>query len=189
MKRWLVLGLATLVAAPPALAEEATLPAGRRVRVTTPSGRLVGRFVAIEGESLVLAPAKGGGTEPLTLRRSDVLELEVSVRPSRRGKGAMIGALAGLAAAVVIGVAGGEDCPSSGPNTWDNFSRNLNSSLCLTHTQAGLLSGVLAVPAGALLGAAIAPGERWRPVGVDRFAVRPTVPRAGGVGLEVAIGF
>lgn len=45
------------------------------------------------------------------------------------------------------------------------------------------------MPAGALLGAAIAPGEKWRPVGMDGLAVRPRVSGAGGVGLEVAIGF
>jgi hypothetical protein len=59
--------------------------------------RNVGRLVALRGETIVLARAEG---ETLDIRRADVLGLEVSQRPSRRGRGARLGALVGLGAAV-----------------------------------------------------------------------------------------
>mgnify|MGYP001033206310 CR=1 FL=1 len=185
----LALGLAALAAVPPAIAEEADLRVGQRVRVTTAAERIVGRLVAMDDVSLLLSPASGRSAEPLAIFRSDVLGLEVSVRPSRRGTGARIGLLAGLVGAVLIGALGGEDCQSPGPNTWPNFSRNLKAKMCVSHGEAFFLSALVTLPAGALVGAAIAPGEKWRGVGVDRLAVRPTLPRAGGIGLEVAVAF
>ena len=148
--RAFVLGLALLASGRPAAAEEAkALVPGSRVRIRTAEDRLVGRLVALRGETIVLARANG---ETLDIRRADVLGLEVSQRPSRKRRGAGLGALVGLGAAVAIGVAGGEDCVSApGPNTWMNFTETLNANLCLSRTETGFLSGVLTVPAGVLL--------------------------------------
>lgn len=183
-----VLGLAVVAAGRPAAAEEPTaLGPGSRVRVTTAENRLVGRLVALRGETIVLARAEG---ETLNVRRADVLGLEVSQRPSRRGRGAGLGALVGLGAAVAIGVAGGEDCGATpGPANWGNFTETLNSNLCFSHTEAGLLSGVLTVPAGALLGALIAPGEKWRPAGAAELAVQAGTSREAGLTVRVTLGF
>ena len=80
--RAFVLGLAVLASGRPAAAEEAkALVPGSRVRIRTAEDRLVGRLVALRGETIVLARANG---ETLDIRRADVLGLEVSQRPSRK---------------------------------------------------------------------------------------------------------
>jgi hypothetical protein len=160
------------------------------VRVTTSKGRFVGRLVELKGETIVLARQKEGRTETLDIYGPDVSRFEVSHQPSRKGKGARIGMLAGLGAAIAVGVFGGESCASDpGPADWSNFSRKLDSSLCIGHGEAALLSGILTVPLGALVGAAVMPGEKWRPAPVGGLAVRPVAARGGGLGVQVAISF
>ncbi len=114
--RWgltaLFLGWAALAAIQPAIAEEAPVAAREpRVRVTTAQGRRVGRLVTIGDEILVLERA--GRKDTLEIRRPEVLALEISERPSRRGRGATIGGLVGLGAAVAIGVLGGDTCTAT----------------------------------------------------------------------------
>ena len=185
----MVLGLATLAAGRPADAAETKASAvGPRVRVTTTKERFVGRVVTVRGETLVLERA--GRADTLEIHRPEILALEISERRSRRGRGAVIGALAGIGAAVAIGAAGGETCTASpGPADWGNFTEKLNSNLCLGHTETALLGGLLTVPLGALLGVAIAPGEKWRPIGVNQLSVGATMSRSGGVGLQVTLRF
>ena len=127
----MVLGLGTIATGPWASAEEAMASAvGRRVRVTTAKGRFVGRVVTVSGETLVLEPA--GRADPLEIHPPEMLALEISERPSRKGRGAGIGALVGLGAAVAIGVVGGEDCVSvPGPAHLGNLTEKLNSAFCL----------------------------------------------------------
>jgi hypothetical protein len=184
-----VLGLATLAAGRSAAAEETTVAdLGPRVRVTTAKGRFVGRIVAREGETIVLRREKGHRTEKLG--RPDVLGLEVSQRRSRKAKGAAIGALTGLGAAIALGVAAGEDCgapPYQGG--WANFAERLTYNLCFGHTETALLSGILTVPLGALLGALIAPGEKWRPAGVNELSVQAGAFNGGGFGVRLAVAF
>jgi hypothetical protein len=184
----LVLGLATLAAGRPATAEEAkAVVPGSRVRVTTSEHRFVGRLVGLQGETIVLERAKG---ETLDIRRADVLGLEVSQRPGRRLRGGVIGALVGLGAAAVIGVAGGDNC-SSAPSTnpgLPGLSATFDS-ICFGHGETAAISGILAVPAGALLGALIAPGEKWRPAGAADLSVQAGPSRGGGFGVGVAVGF
>ncbi len=184
-----ILGLATLAAGPSASAEETTASAvGPRVRVTTAKGRLVGHVVTVRGETLVFERA--GRADTLEIRRPEILALEVSERPSRRGRGAAIGALVGIGAAVAIGVAGGDTCTGSpGPADWGNFTEKLNSNLCFSHTETAALSGILTIPLGALLGLAIAPGEKWRPAGVGELSVHAGPSPGGGVGVRLTIGF
>jgi hypothetical protein len=75
-----------------------------------------------------------------------------------------------------------------GPANWGNFTEKLNSNLCFSRTETGFLSGVLTVPAGALLGALIAPGEKWRPAGVAELSVQAGASRGGGWWAQVALG-
>jgi hypothetical protein len=185
----LALGLATLAAGRPAGAEDgaATLQ-GPRVRVTTAKGRLVGRVVTVRGEALVLERA--GRAETIEIQRPEMLALEMSTRPGRRGRGAAIGALVGIGAAVAIGVAGGDTCTASpGPADWGNLIEKINSNLCFGHAETALLSGILTVPLGALLGVAIAPGEKWRPAGVGELSVQAGPSPGGGVGVRLTVGF
>ena len=170
----IALGLAILAAGCPAAAEEAkAFVPGSRVRVTTAENRSVGRLVALQGDKIVLERAKG---QTLEIRRADVLGLEVSQGPGRKLRGAAIGLLVGLGAAAAIGVAGGQDCVSSG-------------SLCFGPAEVAGMTGILTVPAGALLGALIAPGEKWRPVGAAEVSLHAGASPGGGFGVQLTVGF
>jgi hypothetical protein len=184
----LVLGLATLAAGRSAAAEEAkAVVPGSRVRVTTSEHRFAGRLVALQGETIVLEREKG---QTLDIRRADVLGLEVSQRPGRKLRGAAIGALVGLGAAAVIGVAGGDACsPEVSPNPGLPGLGVSVDSICFGHGEVTVISGILTVPAGALLGALIAPGEKWRPAGVADVSVQAGPSRGGGFGVRLALGF
>ena len=70
-----------------------------------------------------------------------------------------------------------------------NFTETLNANLCLSRTETGFLSGVLTVPAGVLLGALIAPGEKWRPAGAAELAVQAGASREGGLTVRVTVEF
>jgi hypothetical protein len=172
-----VAGLAVLAGSLPATAaDEGVVPAGSRVRVSTPKGRLVGRFVGQQKMTLLLEREKDGRTETLDIPLSDVSRLEVSQGSGGRGKGAMIGVLAGLGAAVAIGLLAGEDCSSRG-------------DLCFDHGSVILGSAALAVPLGGLVGLAIPPGEKWRPAPARGLSVEPAAAPGGGLAVRVAIGF
>lgn len=170
-------GLAVLAGSGSAVAADpANAAPGSRVRVTTASDRLVGRFVELRGETLVLARDARGETETLRVDRREVVTIELSEHRSRKGSWAARGALAGVLAAIVVGVAAGDDCSSG-------------DSLCFDHGTVALGTAILSVPVGALVGAAVAPGEKWRPVPVEGLSVRPVAARGGGVGVQLAIGF
>jgi len=162
---------------------------GSRVRVTTANERFVGRLATVRDETVVVKRSRGDRTETVEIRKVDIHRLEVSEGPGRRGRGAKIGALVGVGAAIAIGVAAGEDCMAvPGPATWENFTEKLNSNLCMGHGATGALSAVLTVPLGALVGYAVAPGEKWRSAGVPELAVQPTVSH-GRAGVQVTLRF
>jgi hypothetical protein len=175
-------------AASAAPADEARV-IGQRVRVKTAKAKLTGSLVELRADTLVLERQRGQDAERLEVPRAQILSVERSAKPSRKGRGAMIGVIVGVGAAVAIGIAEGEDCHSvPGPATLDNFVEKLNSELCMNQTETGLLSAVLTVPLGALLGHSIAPGERWEPVARAQLSVQPLVLRSGG-GVRGAIRF
>ncbi|HEX9189467.1 MAG TPA: hypothetical protein VGB87_20495, partial [Vicinamibacteria bacterium] len=133
---------------------------------------------------------QGDEKDPLEIRRPDVLAFEISERASRRGKGAAIGALAGLGGAVAFGIMAGESCSAPPANVgWDTFTETLNANLCFSRTETAFIGGILLVPVGALLGAAVAPGEKWRLVGGSGVSVQAGPSRGGGVGLRLAVRF
>jgi hypothetical protein len=173
----------------PARHGTASGPAGSRVRVTTAGERVVGRLAEVRDETVVVERARHDHIEAVEIRKRDIQGLELSVRKSRKGRGAQIGALVGVGAAVAIGLAAGEDCESvPGPATWGNFTAKLDSNLCMGRGTTGALSAVLTVPLGALLGLAVAPGEKWRSAGLPDLAVRPTLSRSGA-GVQVVLRF
>jgi hypothetical protein len=186
--------LAVLLAAASVAAEQPATPQrmagpGSRVRLTTANERFVGWLGDVHAESVVVKRKRGDGTETVEIRKRDIQRLEVSAGPGHRGRGAKIGALVGIGAAIAIGVAAGEDCQSvPGPATWGNFTEKLSSNLCMGHTATGALSAILTVPLGALVGYAVAPGEKWRSAGVPELTVQPAVSR-GGAALQVTLRF
>jgi len=159
---------------------------GLRVRLTAPSvsgKRLIGTVVGLDEATLTLQ--RQGGKETLQLPRGAITTVETSWHRSRKGKGALIGALVGLGTAVALGFAIGDDC---GPIQGDELFARLVDNLCVGKGEAAAVVGILTVPAGALLGLAVAPGEKWHPSSLDRLSVRIT-PARGGAGLTVSLRF
>ena len=161
-------------------------PSGR-LRVTTAQGRLVGRVVSIDAEALKLESVSGD-RRVIAIPRASITRLEVSERPSRKGLGTGVGLAAGVAGAIILAGAwnGGESyasCvpppPGSAPLCDDNRGGSSLPRL-----------GLLALPVGtALLGRAIAPGEKWRATDAAELAIRLGPSAGGGAALSVVVGF
>jgi hypothetical protein len=177
----LLLGGLSLGIVRPAFADEVDPAPGTRVRVTTARKRIVGRVLGFEKGVLLLE--RKGLREPLKIPRPDVLVLEVSSGRGNRGRTARIGAVVGLGAAVALGVLAGEDCPPpANPNPYD-------FDLCFDHATTGILSGILTIPLGALVGYAVGHGERWRPVQSLHVSLGVGPSRSGGGSVRLAIAF
>ncbi len=165
----------------PASAEDgkdrASLP---RVRVTTAQGQVVGQLAAARDLSLAVEQVVSGKAQIIEVPRSEILRVEVSQRPSRKGRGLAIGVLTGVGAAIAIGrsVPCGGVCPSGGGDCEDIYC-----------AETGLASALLTVPVATLVGYAVAPGERWRPADMTELSLRPEVPRGGGIALRLVVGF
>lgn len=167
-----------------AWAEDAALEPNARVRVTELAGRrLVGRLVdANEGSLTVAVPNK-----TVVVPRQALAKLEVSRRPSRKGRGAMIGLLVGAASGAIVGYTSESEgytqpfcsflppCESGG----EHFDHRPSGAIAY-----GALFGAL----GAGIGAAAAPGERWETVGAGRLRAQVS-PARGGAGLTLALSF
>ena len=86
--------------------------AGERIRVTFPSGRIVGVLAESRPGQLVLAPVgEGGGLRPVAHDEIRRLERSLGERGQAR-KGAIYGALGGAALGTSIGLARGDDSVS-----------------------------------------------------------------------------
>jgi hypothetical protein len=187
-----LLGVALVLASAPVNGAEPHRT-GPRVRVTLiASGeKIVGQLLEASDEVLVLGRGKDGRIVRLPVSRRDVSAVEVSGGKRGRGRGVKIGALAGIGAALVIGLAAGEDCgvATPAPNTLANFSSNLNSKLCFGAPAMAALSALLTVPLGALVGAAVPPGEKWRTVDPSSFSLGVRPGPGGGVGARLVLRF
>jgi hypothetical protein len=152
---------------------------GPRVRVTQASSRerTVGRLLEQTDEVLVLEKGSAGGGDLVRIPRSDVAHSEVSVRRGRKRMGAAIGALAGALVAVVVIASDDSGCSSGG------------YAPCFSQGEATAMAGALTVPAGALIGALLAPGEKWKEDSLSRFAVGLGPAPGGGLAARVALSF
>lgn len=142
-----------------------------RVRVGAPtvaSKPIVGTITAVEPSVLIIQTTK----ERTVISRAAITTIDLSTQRSTRWRGAGRGALAGVAAAVVLGLTindghgGFIDIP-----TW----------LFVTVYAAAT------VPAGAGIGAAIADGERWSPMPLG--SVRVPEMSAGHTSRRVQLGY
>jgi hypothetical protein len=148
------------------------LAAGQRVRIVSADispNQVVGTIVRVDDKSLTLGvPGRAG---PVTVERDRISRLEVSMGLRSRWTDAVIGGLiggAGLALACSAGTRKNSIVGSSGV-----------AGTC----------GAVGLSVGALVGAAIPPGERWSEVAATRYRVG-FVPRPDhGAGLMVAWGF
>jgi hypothetical protein len=150
--------------------EPPELPPGVRLRVTLADetgrareARLVGRLTGTGPDALRVDVDSIERTSP----RESVVRLERSVRPSRKGRAALIGFGVGFAAVYgLFTVASEGDCFRDG-----------NVGFC-----AGW-SALFALPAAAV-GGLVAPGEQWADV---RLRDPVAVPRSSSGGLQLRV--
>jgi hypothetical protein len=158
------------------LAEEpARLVLGTRLRVTADQ-IVVGRLVAQDEKTLTLMI--NHGRDRAVVPRVRITTLERSLRPSKKGTGAATGAAIGALSAALFGLMAGGDC-SDGLDI-----------ICIPPYGVALVSSIVLVPLGALVGVVAAHGERWEMVSGDhRVAVRVAPTRSGGMTAAVSLRF
>ena len=155
--------------------EPATLALGTRLRVTADQ-IVVGRLVAQDEKSLTLMINQG--KDRAVVPRERITTLERSLRPSQKGTGAASGALMGALLSGFFGVAAGGDCP-----------RHSVDAICIPAYGVALVSSIVLVPLGTLVGVVAAHGERWEVVSGHRLAVRVAPTRGGGMTAAVSLRF
>jgi hypothetical protein len=168
-------GPAPVPAAQPPLAQA---DSGSRIRITVsePSKfRRVGRLVSWDADSLRFTSADTSGQEAVAIESLSRLERSLG-RRSNAGRGAMIGALVGSGAGLILGIAASAD-----EGSW--FEVGPEEIALVTAFMGATGAGL-----GALAGAATK-RERWEPVTLPaRIARRPLRPRSIA-GARVTIGF
>ena len=167
--KWAAIGLtafAALAASTLCAQDTQTLAPGARVRVTAES-KLVGKLVTMNAESLVVQVADHTRWVP----RSTVRRFEISTRPSRKKKGALIGACIGAGPGLLLGL---------GMAAWCDGGGCVVGSLI-----AGAALGALP---GAAIGAAVAPGDKWVEVPIDRARLS-LGPARKGAGVALTLSF
>lgn len=127
-------------------------------------------LVRIEGGRGLMGDqrARRGTVERVGL---DAERLEWQRRPGRRNQGALIGASVAAALGVAIGLADGDDPPEA----WFGY----------TAGEKATLTAALLAPVGVLVGARIAPGAQWGPVGAGDATRMSLYLGSGGVGVRV----
>lgn len=166
------------------------LAPGARVRVTMSAAanqeaggrahekRIQGKLLALDETTMTVETE--GQSPPMVVPRPAIKKFEVSTRPSRKGRAALIGFGVGALIGGVLGYSTAEDCSQ------EEF-------LCIfpKEDRPGLtLGGAALVGAlGAGLGALLGPGERWqeRPAAQLRLTVAPT--RGRGAAISLALRF
>ncbi len=173
-----LLTLACLFASAPAAGEDApldlSLTPGMRVRVLAPDispSKVVGTISRVDNRSVTIDVP--GRSEPVSVLREKIARLDVSDGPRSRGVDAAIGA--GIGAAVgAAGCAAG-----NGSGQGHIVSTGAVAGFC------ALLGGGL----GALIGAVIPPGERWKEISATRYRISFAPRLDHGADLAVAWKF
>ena len=151
--------------------DESAFPAvGSRIRVRAlRSGSLVGTLSAVDDTYLTVVRTDKDAAS--VVARLDVTGLERSVKPSRKGRGALLGLAIGFGVGYVAAATLG-NC-SETPGVVDHCGNSVWSSI----------TGAMAGAAGAGIGALVAPGERWVEVPLTRE--RSSASKAGRALLRV----
>ena len=148
-----------------------TLCPGMRVRVNAPAQEakpVVGTLTDIDPFLLTIQTSK----ERVPVRREAILAVWRSERRSQKKKAALIGAGVGLAAALILAAADNQDPFLGG----------------VSGGELALAYSILFVPAGAGVGAIIAPGERWVTVPISTVGAARS-PRRRGLEFSVSVRF
>ncbi len=137
----------------------ARLAPGSRVRVvaTGVSPRpLIGTILRVDETTVEIQGADQ--KDSVVVRHDAITKLQVSLGRRSRGRGAAIGTLVGFGIGVIPAFVP-EHKEECGPNA--GF---LCGAVFITRTQVGLVFGGMGAGVGALIGAAVPPGEKWKAV-------------------------
>ncbi len=164
----------------PAAAQDASDPQslvpGLRVRIAAPDvapGKVVGTIDKVDKDSVTIDVP--GRQQPIDVPRDKIMNVDVSEGPRSRWVDVGIGAGAGAAAGAVTCVVANDKSRSG----FVNISDGVAAGVC------GLLGAAL----GAVIGAAIPPGERWRPMAASGYRIS-LVPRLDHeLGFAVSMAF
>ena len=153
-----------------------SLTPGMRVRILAPGvapNKVIGTVEKVSDDSVTLNVP--GRTEPVSILREKIAQLDVSEGPRSRGVDSTIGA--GIGAAV--GAAGCAAGNGGGQNDVVRISTGAVAAFC------ALLGGGL----GALIGVLIPPGEHWKEIAATRYRVSFAPRLDHGADLAVAWKF
>jgi hypothetical protein len=154
------------------------LVVGTRLQVTRANGKsITGQLAALDERALTLEQrdASGVSKQEVVVSREDILRIEISRAPSRKGHGAVEGLLCGGISGAVLGLLVGQDCPNG-------------QIVCIPRGAATASLGVLFGALGAGIGASLAPGEKWETVGPAHVHVS-VIPVRRGARITVAARF
>ena len=152
---------------------------GQPVRVARPGVTLKGTLQAVDQNTLTL---QQDGGAPIVVPRASIRSVDLRQRESKRGLGVLVGVLAGGAIGYAVGAA------TSGPGC--HGGETGLAHLCTLDEIDKPAGAVLGVLGGVILGALVAPGDKWdNNVSLDhvRLSFGPT--RGRGAGFSLAVGF
>ena len=157
------------------------IPPGTRVRVNGRGsmGTITGSLVGIDGRRVTVRDAHG--ERSLALR--DITGIDVSRKPGRRGKYALVGMAVGAAAGFVLGAATNPDGCKPSPESYCLFG----PGPFFSDNESGAMVGVPLGLVGAAIGA-LAGGERWKPADDPRLGVALAV-RPGRMAAALSVRF
>jgi len=176
---WGALVMLSLASASASAAEgdaslQQSLTPGMRVRILAPDvsrSKVIGTVEQVTDDSVTLDVP--GRNEPVSVLREKIVRLDVSDGPRSRGVDSAIGAAIGAG----IGAAGG--ALTNGSGRGHIVSGGEVAAVCALFG-AGL---------GALIGAAIPPGEHWKELSATRYRVSFAPRLDHGLDLAVAWQF
>ena len=147
--------------------EHPVLQAGSRVRITLiepkygsilEPKRIKGTLISITESAITMETS--ADKPPTVFPQSNVEMLELNTQRGRRSRGTLIGLVAGAATGVLVALVA-EATHEDDPDTWEFFD-----------TRTGMIFTAFWLgSAGALIGALVAPGERWYPIPADQMQV------------------
>ncbi len=152
------------------------LSEGARVRISAPvvaARPILGTVVGLDERTVDVAVIGKG--DAVVVPRSAISRIDVGCGRRSRGRNALIGAGIGLGMGALLGLAhGGDD-----PEMWIAYSAG----------EYALMFAALGAPAGALVGAAVPPRERWRELPLPAVQLTRGRRRSIAVAITLPLSF
>ena len=155
---------------------------GTRLRVfarTRGDKPLAGVLQSFQDDELILTADRDASA--VVVPRQEVMRIDRSRGRHSRGRWAFRGAGLGLLAGIALGLARGDTCTGQ-------FVDIITLGTCAARGKAAV-GGIVGIPAGALIGLSVPPGERWEHIPLDRVRSAETHRREPHSIVSVSIAF